>query len=722
MPDAGNLKWIILKMSRPVARGDLWREVSSKWNQELIVVVSADNLRTEDARISRGLSWESSVDDLVDEVQSNPALRGLRSCRHLIVTLRGEAVLWFDQAGDGRCFMIFDREHGEGETENLVQNEGAFGFLSVMTASLAWHLSGKKPTNLTESLKAGLSATHFLRTYGHGPIHAEQPGFPFALAAEHLRKPAGVYAAAEVPCTTSARAVAPVSTRWSILGRMFHTEAFPGPLFGPARRLAVLGPASLENVPYGRFGKLLTMDRSEIEGLRLLRKLMLDYQRSGAQKNPLSLAVFGAPGSGKSFGLKQIAAAVFGADNPILEFNLSQFQGPGDLIGAFHQIRDHALAGKTPVAFWDEFDSGNYRWLQYFLAPMQDGTFQEGQHTHAVGKSVFVFAGGTSRDFAHFGPPAPSEKDDEKRRIGIDALRMSKGPDFKSRLAGFLDILGPNPRQQYDEELARAGLDPWQDDPADVDYPVRRALLLRALLGNIKEKENASLGIDRGLLTALLGIGHYRNGARSMEKLVLQTRGMGDGILRRSHLPPDNHLALYVDDVGKFHELMRRSYKFQAQAERLAPFFHQDWRDSLPASEKGASYDIPWEELDHEGREANIAAALRMPEILAMAGFCLEEGQATPEEEQLAREFLEKHLEFLAEEEHKGWEEQKRMEGWAYGDPRDNKNRKHPLLVHYANLPEAQKDKDRRTIRNYSQYAREAGFKIVGGKPEVTNR
>ena len=31
----------------------------------------------------------------------------------------------------------------------------------------------------------------------------------------------------------------------------------------------------------------------------------------------------------------------------------------------------------------------------YFLAPMQDGEFQEGQLIHNIGKSIFVFAGGT---------------------------------------------------------------------------------------------------------------------------------------------------------------------------------------------------------------------------------------------------------------------------------------------------------------------------------------
>jgi RyR domain len=719
---AGNLQWIIHKMSRPLAGGDLWRDLSSNWREKLIVVVSADNLRSEYARVSKGLSWESTVDDLIDEVQSNPTLRGLQSCRHLIITLRGEAALWFDQPSsyDGDCRLIFDRERSEGETEDPMQTQGAFGFLSATTVSLALHLWEKNESDLSEALKTGLSATQFLRQHGHGPVAAGKPGFPFVAAAAHFREPTNPYAVAEVPCSNGVCADPNADgSEWSILRRMFQSDAFPGPLFGPARRVALLGPALLENVPYARFGDLLTMDRKEIEGLRALRLQMLSYQRSDSGKRPLSLAVFGAPGSGKSFGLKQIAIAVFGKENPMLEFNLSQFKGPEDLIGAFHQIRDHALAGKTPVAFWDEFDSRSYQWLQYFLAPMQDGMFQEGQNTHAVGKSVFVFAGGTSRDFAHFGPPAPHEDDDDKRRTAIAAFRMAKGPDFKSRIKGYLDIQGPNPRQHHDENRARAGLDSWVDDPLDIDFPVRRAILLRSLLGMVhsKKRENEVLAIDRGLLTALLGIGYYRNGSRSLEQLVQATsEGGGDGVLRRAHLPPDHLLAMYVDDVKKFHELTQRSYAFQAKAERLAPIIHQDWRDGLPVGKKGKDYDVPYEDLDQETKESNVAAAQRIPEILALAGFSLEEGLATPDEEEPILAFLKQHLDFLAEEEHKGWEEQKRIDGWTYDDRRDDTKRKHPSLVPYAKLQEEDKNKDRRTIQNYPKYAREAGFKIVSGK------
>jgi len=291
---------------------------------------------------------------------------------------------------------------------------------------------------------------------------------------------------------------------------------------------------------------------------------------------------------------------------------------------------------------------------------------------------------------------------------------MAKGPDFKSRLAGFFDVLGPNPRQKYDGKRAAAGLNPWEDDKSDLDYPVRRAILLRSLLGMVKDKENAPLQIDRGLLNALLEIGHYRNGARSMEKLIDCIKDRGGLPLRRAHLPPDSLLALYVEDVEEFHRLIHRSYDFLLQAEKLAPLLHQDWRDNLTADERGSYYDKPYEELDQEGKDANIAAAMRIPEILALTGFVLEHGVASAQEEKDVTAFLEQNLDALAEAEHDGWADQRRIEGWTCAPPpRDDIKRTHPLLVSYAELPPKQQNKDRRTIRNYLKYAREAGFKIT---------
>ena len=132
---------------------------------------------------------------------------------------------------------------------------------------------------------------------------------------------------------------------------------------------------------------------------------MLEYISTKNTVRPLSIAVFGTPGSGKSFGIVEVANSI--ASNLIkkLDFNLSQFRSPLDLVNAFHKVRDIVLEGKIPLVFFDEFDSaleGKLGWLKYFLAPMQDGVFREGDSIHPIGKAIFVFAGGTSSTFKEF--------------------------------------------------------------------------------------------------------------------------------------------------------------------------------------------------------------------------------------------------------------------------------------------------------------------------------
>ena len=249
-----------------------------------------------------------------------------------------------------------------------------------------------------------------------------------------------------------------------------------------------------------------------------------------------------------------------------------------------------------------------------------------------------------------------------------------------------------------------------------MEYPIRRALLLRALLGYVKDKEkdkeNAVMQIDPGLLTAILEAGHYRNGSRSMEKLIAHLTAT-DEPPSRTQLPHDVLLGLYVEDVAEFHLLLRRSYEFQAKAELLAPKIHEKYRSRLTDGQKvGNESDVGWEQLKPELRLSDVAAGMRIPEILA-AGYRLEAGKATAEEEKEVGELLKQNLESLARMEHDGWQEQKRKDGWTYGPVRQNDRLKHNLLVPYERLPEKEKDKDRQSILDYPELARLAGFRIV---------
>ena len=75
---------------------------------------------------------------------------------------------------------------------------------------------------------------------------------------------------------------------------------------------------------------------SDLENDRYSDKSLFEYDENGNVVRPLSIAVFGTPGSGKSFGVTEVAASI--APNLIkkIDFNLSQFQSVNDLIAAFH--------------------------------------------------------------------------------------------------------------------------------------------------------------------------------------------------------------------------------------------------------------------------------------------------------------------------------------------------------------------------------------------------
>jgi hypothetical protein len=53
--------------------------------------------------------------------------------------------------------------------------------------------------------------------------------------------------------------------------------------------------------------------------------------------------------------------------------------------------------------------------------------------------------------------------------------------------------------------------------------------------------------------------------------------------------------------------------------------------------------------------------------------------------------------EHLAENTHELWAKQRIGEGWIWGPERDDKTKKHPDLVPYADLPDSEKEYDRMT-------------------------
>jgi hypothetical protein len=619
----------------------------------------------------------------------------------------------------------------------------AYGFHSTLAAGVAAHLALAGRDGLQAGIENGLRAMRLLRAIGHGSAKESAPELPTgALAAvilttdfEKMTTPLpkvppadlsrlGRFGQATIPVTPCL-----VPAKWRMLEASDVRVKSDQPLYGLGRRVALLGLEALKNVPYASFGKLFTADRDEIEGLRNIQRLMQDYENNKTETKPLSIAVFGPPGAGKSFGIKQIAETALRGKKSFLEFNLSQFEDSSNLIGAFHQVRDKVLEGGTPIVFWDEFDSQNYKWLQFLLAPMQDGKFQEGQITHPVGRCIFVFAGATCYDLQSFGPPEkPETKNEEagkEHKLAVTDFRLKKGPDFKSRLHGNLNVLGPNRRQCFIP--ANPPGEQWMDDPTDVCFPVRRAILLRSWLGLMDPKKKQSrerLNMDSGLLAALIEVDHYSHGARSMEKIVTPVKQDGKRGYHRSALPANEVLEMNIKELGQFMSIMDQPRAFQQHAWRLAPAIHAAW---YPLGDQENAYKTEFAKLPEEGKGDNYAAAVRIPMILGLVGLQLvEENHKEPAVPDV-KMILESHLELLADEEHKGWMEVKFANGWKKAPPpKDDEEakaqraeRQHHCLVPYAELAETDKDKDRTNIKNITTVAALAHFKIVSRKPSV---
>ena len=319
---------------------------------------------------------------------------------------------------------------------------------------------------------------------------------------------------------------------------------------------------------------------------------------------PLSMAVFGTPGSGKSYGVTEIASSIAPGKIRKLTFNLSQMNTPGELIKAFHKISDSSLLGKIPFVVFDEFDS-NYEgldlgWLKYFLAPMQDGVYRSEESIHPIGKAIFVFAGGTSSSFKEF--CGENIEDEEEIQEFSKLFKNAKGPDFVSRLRGYVNILGPNKTSDYDQL-----------------YIIRRAMHLRSLINRKLPhmiNDNNEMQIDNGVLRAMLKIPRFKHETRSIEAIIDMSMLTSAKKWEQSLLPPKEQLSLHVDEE-QFMRYMMHDAIFGEKVEELASDLRQKYNDksnSIPLVEDEPS--IFWINLDEEIKDFYITQVQNIPNAL----------------------------------------------------------------------------------------------------------
>lgn len=614
-----------------------------------IPLMKMEDLRQLNFLISRGISYEQTVDSFLLLFMVHEQFRPLRKREQIVILLNEEGALVRE---DGRWTLYFS----PGRSERDTLREGT-DLYEVYASVLEREKNGEicKIQVPERSLKAMVSGK-----------------FPFCILDEYCKRRSGGY-------------------------------------LGVAARIVTEGPEKLfRRVPTCHYGALATVDVSEIEKYHAIRRLMHEYIRRyddckpGERPKPLSIAVFGAPGSGKSFGVRQIAQSL--GRFSVFSLNLSQYHGPGELFAALKEALT-VPEGEIPLVFFDEFDAeldGVSRgWLKYFLAPMQDGEFSIAGKLYEIPGSVFVFAGATASSFREFLPHTP-----EAER----SFAQVKGPDFVSRLKGILDIKGPNP-----------------SCPTDRKYLVRRALLLRNMLlqqaPGIYDPETGVVEISRSLLNTLLRVSEYRHGSRSIEFILGMSRLAGIKRFTPSCLPLAEQLDIHLDVqdfmdklnfeqvlghlVNRYARLAHEHYRKKHMLECFGPMPTREQQELLHQEEEMAD----WDTLDEYYKKGYRNRLRYLGQKLLAYDQVFGIRPVIPQATDTIQELYGPVLEYLARLDHERWMHDRAEEGWSYGKDAPDMKRSSDMLP-YEELPEATRDKIRLDLRTLPAVLRDMGFEL----------
>ena len=628
----------------------LGRPLEDLCSGEGIPLFLMKHLRQLDFLITRETSYERTVDDFLLQLAVNDSLRELQEHPDMVILLNEEGAL-IRENGDWTLMFTPTR----GEKRNLEADADLYQVF----------------VNLEEKYQQG--------TVCKIPVPQR-----------------------------SLKALVSHSAPFCILDEFCQTQ--DGGYLAVAQEIVLDGPNRLfKNVPVCRYRDLSTVDLDEIENYHAIKTLMGEYiyaydhpLQPGKAPNPISVAVFGPPGSGKSFGVKQIAKSM--ERFRISSLNLSQYGSAAELFAAL----DAALVyegNSIPLIFFDEFDSeldGLSRgWLKYFLAPMQDGEYTLDGRTMTIPGAFFVFAGGTAPSFPEFLP------DDEE---STQEFQRVKGPDFVSRLKGILNIKGPNPTSVTDRR-----------------HIIRRALLLRNLFErqaqNFCDPETGKVHISPALLRALLRVSEFRHGSRSMEFIVGMSRKAGISRYSPSCLPLAEQLDIHLD-VSDFMSKLSFEQLMGDMVDQYARIAHEKQRSQrihdainfrMPKDEikriQSEDRMADWKDLKELYKENKRSQIRYLGERFDRFNTGIGLRPILPGAADTVSDLYGPILDQLSELEHQRWMLDKLANGWSLGKL-DTQLRKHPDMIPYDQLDESVKDYIRVSVRNIPAYLKEIGYEL----------
>jgi RyR domain/PAS fold len=168
-------------------------------------------------------------------------------------------------------------------------------------------------------------------------------------------------------------------------------------------------------------------------------------------------------------------------------------------------------------------------------------------------------------------------------------------------------------------------------------------------------------------------------------------------------------------DSEKVRNIIKKYYDIGAAGthELVARAIHEEYREqqknagTTPESNPSL---LSWEELPHRLKESNLRQAGEIWKMLHMINCTI--GLSVSGREPLFA-FTDKETEFLAEKEHEKWVEERVKKGWVYGKDRDDQRKIHGCIVPWAQLSEAQRQKDQNAIRALPAILAKVYLKII---------
>ncbi|MCK9580906.1 MAG: RyR domain-containing protein [Methanoregula sp.] len=210
----------------------------------------------------------------------------------------------------------------------------------------------------------------------------------------------------------------------------------------------------------------------------------------------------------------------------------------------------------------------------------------------------------------------------------------------------------------------------------------------------------------RNPLTAIIGLCDLLEEKEVAAKIQARAREIDDLITR-------------IDrgwiDSAKVRNIIRKYYDIGAAGthELVARAIHEEYIELQKKNGAVPETNLSlrsWDELPRRLKESNLRQVEDIWKTLHIIHCTI--GLSTNTREPLF-EFTDTEVEFLSEREHEQWMKERLKKGWSYGKVREDQQKIHDCIIPWAQLPEAQREKDRNAVRALPRILGKVYLKII---------